>query len=117
MSLIFVLPIIVGILMAGLTFVLFKRGDIPPKFFAIALLLSLILVTSSPLYAVVATIRDLFGIVYSFVLVFGIAIVGIFAVLAYLFLLIGKLRNETNELWQEIALSRAEYNRHDDGED
>lgn len=45
---------------------------------------------------------------------FGVAIVVRTALLVYAFLVIGKLRKETNELWQEIALSRVQRNDNDE---
>jgi hypothetical protein len=104
----FAIPITMGLLMVIVSFVLFRRGKIPPKYFGIALVLSMILVTSVGIYSLIVGIRGVFSIVYAFVLAFGVGIVGIIFLLIYIVLLIGKLRKETNELWQEIALSRVE---------
>jgi hypothetical protein len=110
---IFVLPIGVGLAVFFLSFVLFKQGGISPRYFAIALLLSMALVFSPIIFNILEFVKQLFGIRFTFVLGFGIANVITLSLLVYLVLVIGRLRNEIVTLWQEIALVKSELDDSD----
>jgi hypothetical protein len=105
---VFILPIGVGVAAFFLSFVLFKQGGISPRYFAIALLLSVTLVFSPIIFNILEFVKQLFGIRFTFVLGFGIANVVTLSLLVYLLLVIGRLRNELVTLWQEIALLQSE---------
>jgi len=107
---VFALPIGVGIVTVLVSFALFKWNGITPQYFAIALLLAGTLVFSPLIFSVLEVVKQLLGIRFTFVLGFGVAIVVIMAVIVYLLLVIGKLRNEIVTLWQEIAFLENELN-------
>jgi hypothetical protein len=101
---VFVLPVGVGIVTVLSTFALFKWGGIDSRYFAIALSISGILIFSPFIFSILELIKQLFGIQFTFVLGFGIAITVLLSLVVYLLLVVGKLRNEIVTLWQEIAL-------------
>ena len=101
---VFIIPTVVGLALALFSFLMFKRAKISPRYFGLSLLVSMSLVLSFFIYAVITAVRDFFGVVYTFVFLFGIAIVGIIGLLVYILILIGSLKKEISELWQEIAL-------------
>lgn len=101
---VFVLPIGVGIVTVLSTFALFKWGGIDSRYFAIALLLAGMLIFSPFIFSILEVMKQFFGIRFTFVLGFGIAILLLLSIVVYLLLLVGKLRNEIVTLWQEIAL-------------
>ena len=101
---VFIIPTVVGLALALFSFLMFKRAKISPRYFGLSLLVSLTLVLSFAIYAVITAVRDFFGIVYTFVFLFGLAIVGIIGLLVYIVVLIGSLKKEISEIWQEIAL-------------
>jgi hypothetical protein len=105
---IFALPILFGVLMAVLSFGLFRRVGISSRYFAIALLLSMGLIASPLIFYVLEAVKQFFGIRFTFVIGFGLANTVVLVLLGYITLTIGKLRNEINHLWQEIALLRNE---------
>lgn len=101
---VFVLPIGVGIVTVLSMFALFKWGGIDSRYFAIALLLAGMLIFSPFIFSILEVMKQFFGIRFTFVLGFGIAILLLLSIVVYLLLLVGKLRNEIVTLWQEIAL-------------
>ena len=105
---VFILPVGAGIATVIFSFVLFKSNSISSRYFAISLLFAGLLVISPVIFSLFEFIKDFFGIRFTFVLAFGVAIVGIILVIVYLLLIIGKLRNEIVTLWQEIALVESE---------
>lgn len=106
--LIFIFPILLGILLLSGSFVLFRRETLNPRTFAIAVTLSGLVVISPVIYMLLDTVKGLFGFVYTFVFGFGLAILALIALVVYLLLIVGALREESRAAWQEIALLRAE---------
>jgi hypothetical protein len=115
MRAIFALPVVFGLAFLLGSFALFRREALDPRNFAVAIVLSLLVVVSPVVYVVLDAVKDFFGIVYTFVLGFGVAILFLVALVIYLILSIGRLREETDGLWQEVAIMRVEVG-HLDGE-
>lgn len=107
MSWIFIIPVLVGIGFLAGSFVLFRRERLDPRNFAIAVVVSLLLVVSPGIYFILDAVKSLFGIVYTFVLAFGLAILLLITLVIYLVLVVGRLRDERDTLWQEVALMRS----------
>lgn len=105
---VFTIPILVGISLLVGSFGLFRRERLDPRHFAIAVILSGLLVVSPGIYLVLRAVKSLFGIRFTFVLAFGLAILLLVALIIYLILVIGRLRDEMDSLWQEVALFRQE---------
>lgn len=105
---IYVLPVVFGLAFLLGSFALFRREALDPRNFAVAIVLSLLVVVSPVVYIVMDAVKDFFGIVYTFVLGFGVAILFLVALVIYLILSIGRLREETDGLWQEVAIMRTE---------
>jgi len=105
---VFAIPILLGIGLLASSFGLFRRERLDPRNFAIAVILSGLLVVSPGIYLVLRGVKSLFGIRFTFVLGFGLAILLLVALTIYLILVIGRLREEMDSLWQEAAIIRTE---------
>lgn len=103
---VFIIPTVVGLVLAAFPYRMFRRDNISPKYFAISPLVSFTLVFSFFIFSIIGAIREFFSVVYTFVFLFGIAIMGIVALLVYLIVLVVNLRQEISYLWQEIALAQ-----------
>lgn len=101
---IFVIPVIAGVATMAFSFVFFKRDTISPKYFAITVLLSISLVFSPVLYYFFTIVKLLFGIEFTFVIVFGTINVVVLVLLVYILLSIGRIQDEISSLWQEAAI-------------
>ncbi len=108
MKVILLVPTVIGMLLLLASIELLRRERLDPKFTAFALLVSGFVVISPLIYIVLDYVKSLFGIIYTFVLAFGLGILSVTVLVVYLILSIGKLRQETKELWQEVALMQAE---------
>lgn len=108
MRAIFLLPVLFGALLIGGSLALFRRNRLDPRYFAVAILLSILVMASPIVYGVLRNVGNLLGFVYTFVLGFGLAILVLISLVIYLILAIGAVRDETETMWQEIALVRTE---------
>ena len=84
------------------------QGVYTGKGFVIGILISLLLLLSPLVYAVVTYVQGLLGIAYSYVAIFYGAIIVLFVLVAGLFLMINNIRRTMIGIWQEIALLRNE---------
>jgi len=107
--LIFALPVVFGVALLAGSLLLFRRERLDARNFAIAIVLSGLVIMSPLIHFLLSVIKGLLGITFTFVLGFGLAILVLMALVIYLILLMGALRNETQEMWQEISLLKAEY--------
>lgn len=110
---VFIVPVLIGVSMLGASFALFRRERLDPRNFAIALVISGLLALSPGIYVLLDSVKSVFGIVYTFVLAFGLSILFLIIIVIYLVLVVGRLRDERDELWQEVALLRNEISRFD----
>lgn len=108
MRAVFLVPVLIGLGLLVGSLALFRREHLDPRNFAIAILLSILVILSPVVYGVLGIVSDLFGFVYTFVFGFGLAILFLMALVVYLILSIGVLREETETMWQEIALMQTE---------
>lgn len=108
MQLIFAVPVLVGLLLIAGSLLVFRRDKLPPKQFGLAIVISLVFIISPFVYMILNTVKQFFGIVYTFVLFFALSIMGLFALVVYLILVIGNLKQHNETLWQEIALMETE---------
>ena len=84
------------------------QGVYTGKGFVIGALISLILLLSPLVYAVVTYVQGLLGIAYSYVAIFYVSILILFVLVTGLFLMINNIRRTLINIWQEIALLRNE---------
>lgn len=104
----FVVPVAIGVVLLVATLALLRREAIHPRQFAVAVVLSILAILSPVIYVVLNAVAELLNFVYTFVLTFALAIVTLLVLVVYLVLLVGRLREETEGLWQEMALLRTE---------
>ena len=84
------------------------QGVYTGKGFVIGILISLLLLLSPLVYAVVTYVQGLFGIARSYVAIFYVSIIVLFVLVAGLFLMFNNIRRTLISIWQEIALLRNE---------
>lgn len=116
-NLIFIIPTLAGMCLGLFSVLIFKRSETSPRYFGVALLVSFLLILSFPIFTVIGTFRDLFGVVYTFVFLFGIAIVGNTVLLVYMLVVIGGIKKDSSELWQEIALLKSQIDQDESTDD